>query len=85
MVDMLGELEQLGFLNLYFVSLISADTLQSIEDCDKSEAKLLELQEAIPDSQLQDKEKWLERAKDGLEIVRRDRELIKKELKGFKK
>lgn len=75
---LLEELEGTGLLNLYFVSLISADNILTAGDCDTSEKKLLELREAIPNSNVKEKEKWISRVEDGLKIVRRDREKYKK-------
>lgn len=65
---------------LYLGSLISSDTLVSIEDCDKSMSQVLELREAIPKSELPEEEKIkaLELLDKAEAIITRD----KKELEG---
>ena len=78
-------LSETGLFPMYLISLISADTLLTVEDCNRSEAELLELQEAIPDSEIEKKEYWLERVGDSLKIVRENRKIFEKALKDFKK
>lgn len=78
-------LQEAELLPIYVASLISADTLVTTEDCDDSEEKLLELQDGFTKSnRVFLKEKWLKRIEDALEIVRRDREDIRKEIEKLK-
>ena len=64
-----------GVLNLYYASLISADSLNTAEDCDVAEKSLNEFKEALPNTEINNQEKWLERIKEGLNIVKREKTL----------
>lgn len=65
-------------LPLYFASLISADTLVSVESCDINEKELLETLEELPKTNLpkEEIEKWIDMGNKGLEIIRRDKKTL---------
>ena len=62
-------------LNMLLVSLISSDSLITIEDCNRSERELLKLKWALEATDLDAKMKqhWNNYILDGLDICRRDR------------
>lgn len=75
MLDLLNKLKESGMLYFFLVSLISADTLVTVKDCESSIAMLKELLEVIPQSNLTDeeKEKTIQFCEEGLEICERDK------------
>lgn len=66
-------MEHESLWNLFLVSLFSADTLQTKEDCMKSLEIVREIEKIIPDIQEEDKRRvlidWMEKIKN---IVNRD-------------
>ena len=74
-VSFLNSIFKEGVLNLYYASLISADSLNTVEDCDIAEKSLNEFNEALPETKISEQEKWFERIKDGLKIVKRKKML----------
>lgn len=80
-IELLNGAFKVDMLPLYFVSLISSDTLLSADDCRKSIEQLTGIIEAIPETDIDDKGKWLDMAKKGLRIAKRDLKNFEKEEK----
>jgi len=57
MVELLNTLKENGMIWFYLVSLISVDTLFTVEDCDKSIELLNQTLEALPDTNFDEDEK----------------------------
>lgn len=76
--EKIEKVNSIQMLPLYFASLISADTLVSVESCDISEKELLETLEELPKTNLpkEEIEKWADMGNKGLEIIRRDRKTL---------
>ena len=55
--ELLEKLYKNNLLNLVLVSLISADTLISIEDCEKSWESMVELEKLLPETDIPEEEK----------------------------
>ena len=62
-----------GLLNLYYVSLISADSLLDTESCDYAEKSLNEFKNALPETEITEQGKWLRQIEAGLDIVKEER------------
>jgi hypothetical protein len=75
-VDLLNVANENGLLPLIFGGLISADELTSAEQCRKSLEILEGLLEAIPESNIKDKDRWVKFANDGIEIAKQDLKLF---------
>lgn len=73
--ELIETLHENGMMYLYFVSLISADTLISVENCDKSIHQLKLIMDNLPSSNIPDdkKSEYLDYCKDGLLICERDK------------
>ena len=65
-----------GLLNLYYVSLISADSLLDPESCDYAEKSLNEFKNALPETEITEQGKWLRQIEAGLDIVREERKRL---------
>lgn len=65
-------------MNFLFVSLISADTLMSKEDCDRNMKTLNAICDALKtcDISKERRDKWLKFCEDGKEIIIRDTEFF---------
>lgn len=76
MVELLNALKENGMIWFYLVSLISADTLFTVEDCDKSIELLNQTLEALPETNFDDEEKAKikEHCIKGIENCKRDKE-----------
>ena len=74
-VSFLNLIFEEGVLNLYYAGLISADSLNTVEDCDIAEKSLNEFKDALPETNISEQEKCLERINDGLKIVKREKTL----------
>lgn len=74
------KVNEIKMLPMYFVTMISADVLTSVEVCDRNEKDLLETLEEMPKTDLPDEEKskWIKMGKRGLKIIRRDRKDLRK-------
>lgn len=70
-------LEKEGLLYLYLVSLISADELLSVEDCEESLREIDYCLEILPENDIKDKEKIYNMLLNGKEIVLKDMERLK--------
>ena len=70
-------LEKGGMLYFYLVSLISSDSLLSIEDCEESLREINFCLEILPENDIKDREKIKQMLIDGKEIVLRDLEMFK--------
>lgn len=73
----LENLEKSGFLYLYLVSLISADSLLTVEDCEESLKEIDFCLEILPENDIKDKKKIKKMLLEGKEIVLRDLENLK--------
>ena len=70
-------LEKGGMLYFYLVSLISSDSLLSVEDCEESLKEIDFCLEILPENDIKDREKIKQMLIDGKEIVLRDLEMFK--------
>ena len=75
--NFLEGLEKGGMLYFYLVSLISSDSLFSVEDCEESLREIDFCLEILPENDIKDKEKIKQMLIDGKEIVLRDLEMFK--------
>lgn len=75
--NFLEGLEKGGMLYFYLVSLISSDSLLSIEDCEESLREINFCLEILPENDIKDREKIKQMLIDGKEIVLRDLEMFK--------
>jgi hypothetical protein len=72
-------LEKGGLLYVYLVSLISSDSLFTIEDCEESLKEIDYCLEILPENDIKDKDKIHEMLLQGREIVLKDMARIKNE------
>lgn len=70
-------LEKGGVLYFYLASLISSDSLLSVEDCEESLKEIDFCLEILPENDIKDREKIKQMLIDGKEIVLRDLEMFK--------
>ena len=70
-------LEKEDLLYLYLVSLVSADSLFTVEDCEESLKEIDYCLEILPENDIKDKDKIEKMLIDGKEIVLRDLESFK--------
>jgi hypothetical protein len=75
--NFLEGLEKGGVLYFYLVSLISSDSLFTIEDCEESLREIDFCLEILPENDIKDREKIKQMLIDGKEIVLRDLEMFK--------
>lgn len=75
-------LEKGGVLYMYLVSLISSDSLFTVEDCKESLKELEYCLEILPENDIKDKEKIHEMLIQGKEIVLKEMERINNESNG---
>lgn len=75
--NFLEGLEKGGILYFYIASLISADNLLSIEDCEETLKEIDFCLEVIPENDIKDREKIKQMLIKGKEIVLRDLETLK--------
>ena len=75
--NFLEGLEKGGMLYFYLVSLISSDSLLTIEDCEESLKEIDFCLSVLPDNDIKDKERIQKMLEDGREIVLRDMETFK--------
>lgn len=75
--NFLEGLEKGGMLYFYLVSLISSDSLLSVEDCEESLREIDFCLEILPENDIKDREKIKQMLIDGKEIVLRDLEIFK--------
>ena len=71
--NFLENLQELKLLDLYLVSLVSADSLFSVEDCDESLNALHDALNDIETANIDRKDFYKKMIIDGIEIVERDR------------
>lgn len=72
-------LEKGGLLYVYLVSLISSDSLFTVEDCEESLKEIDYCLEILPENDIKDKDKIHDMLLQGREIVLKDMERIKNE------
>lgn len=72
-------LEKGGLLYVYLVSLISSDSLFTVEDCEESLKEIDYCLEILPENDIKDKDKIHEILIQGKEIVLKEIEKIKNE------
>ncbi len=65
-----------GLLNLYYVSLISADNLVDREACDFAEKRLNEFKDILPETEITERGKWVRQIEAGLDIIKKERERL---------
>ena len=70
-------LEKSGMLYFYLVSLISSDSLLSVEDCEESLREIDFCLEVLPENNIKDREKIKQMLIDGKKIVLRDLEMLR--------
>lgn len=70
-------LEKGGMLYFYLVSLISSDSLLSVEDCEESLREIDFCLEVLPENNIKDREKIKQMLIDGKKIVLRDLEMLR--------
>ena len=75
--NFLEGLEKGGYLYFYLASLISSDSLLSVEDCEESLREIDFCLEILPENDIKDREKIKQMLIDGKEIVLRDLEMFK--------
>ena len=75
--NFLEGLEKGGVLYFYLVSLISSDSLFSVEDCEESLREIDFCLEILPENDIKDGEKIKQMLIDGKENVLRDLEMFK--------
>lgn len=75
--NFLEGLEKGGMLYFYLVSLISSDSLFSVEDCEESLKEIDFCLEILPENDIKNREKIKQMLIDGKEIVLRDLEMFK--------
>lgn len=75
--NFLEGLEKGGMLYFYLVSLISSDSLLTIEDCEESLREIDFCLEILPENDIKDREKIKQMLIDGKEIVLRDLKMLK--------
>ena len=75
-------LEKEDLLYLYLVSLVSADSLFTVEDCEESLKEIDYCLEILPENDIKDKDKIREMLIQGKEIVLKDMEKFKNESNG---
>ena len=75
--NFLEGLERGGMLYFYLASLISSDSLFTIENCEESLREIDFCLEILPENNIKDKEKIKQMLIDGKEIVLRDLEMLK--------
>lgn len=75
-------LEKEGLLYLYLVSLISADSLLTVEDCEESLKEIDYCLEILPENDIKDKKKIKKMLLEGKEIILRDLDILKNESNG---
>lgn len=71
-------LEKGGLLYVYLVSLISSDSLFTVEDCEESLKEIDYCLEILPENDIKDKDKIKEMLMQGKEIVLKDMEKFKR-------
>ena len=72
-------LEKGGLLYVYLVSLISSDSLFTVEDCEESLKEIDYCLEILPENDIKDKDKIHDMLLQGREIVLKDMVRIKNE------
>lgn len=72
-------LEKGGLLYVYLVSLISSDSLFTLEDCEESLKEIDYCLEILPENDIKDKDKIHDMLLQGREIVLKDMERFKNE------
>lgn len=72
-------LEKGGLLYVYLVSLISSDSLFTVEDCEESLKEIDYCLEILPENNIKDKDKIHDMLLQGREIVLKDMMRIKNE------
>ena len=75
--NFLEGLEKGGMLYFYLASLISSDSLFTVENCEESLREIDFCLEILPENNIKDKEKIKQMLINGKEIVLRDLEMLK--------
>lgn len=77
-IELLEAIEKNGVIWLVLGSLISADSLMTVEACDKNLEICTSFLEAAEKANLNEKEKIIGYLKNGIEIIKRDKEELLK-------
>jgi len=77
-IELLDAANKMGMLPTLFSGMVSSDSLVNADACRKSVEMLEEFMDAIPESTIADKERWMEFISEGLEIARKDLEKFEK-------
>ena len=75
---LLEKLQKDNILNFYLVSLISSDTLESLDDCDRVLKEIDFLKEILPENNIDNKEHYEKLINDGEIIILRDKAIFSK-------
>ena len=75
--NFLEGLEKGGMLYFYLASLISSDSLFTVENCEESLREIDFCLEVLPENDIKDREKIKQMLIDGKKIVLRDLEMLK--------
>ena len=78
-IELLNILDRDGLLAILYVNLISADSLTSADYCDKTIEMLTSFLEALPSTDIKDKDAWHDRFVDGIEIAKKDKKRFENE------
>ena len=73
-IMLLNAADERGLLPVLFANLVSSEALLSEDACLKAIELLTGFKEAIPETQIGDKEYWLGMADGGIEVAKRDLE-----------
>jgi hypothetical protein len=76
LITFLNTMYENGLLNLYYVSLISADNLVDREACDFAEKRLNEFKDILPETEITEQGKWVRQIEAGLDIIKKERERL---------
>jgi hypothetical protein len=76
LITFLNTMYENGLLNLYYVSLISADNLVDREACVFAEKRLNEFKDILPETEITEQGKWVRQIEAGLDIIKKERERL---------
>ena len=77
-IELLETIEKNGMIWLVLGSLISADSLMTVDDCDKNLEICTSFLDAAEKANLEEKEKIINYLKNGIDIIKRDKEELLK-------
>jgi len=77
-IELLETIEKNGMIWLVLGSLISADSLMTVDDCDKNLEICTSFLDAAKEANLMEKEKIINYLKNGIDIIKREKEELLK-------